>query len=286
MDGATMNVTLIRSTVTEPFWVEAINSEIAAVDTEATILASMSRVRIDRSNVTSIALFGSSCVTVRDSNIYSFNTGTYPIFDMYLRLVPESSFRQNATVTSTRIENIGIRANCKYNFTDVYVAEASVSGLEAALTGSVSWGPNIRDQPYFAPYNRFAFTQEFEVHTQGPERVLPGVSLVLTDKDGNVVWEGASDECGNVSFNLTFCSYYALYEPYKLITNYKDSWNLEATYGDETRETSIALCETGSPIVFEFPEDKPVLPISNTALTYASVAIILLATAMKLGKLY
>ena len=65
-----------------------------------------------------------------------------------------------------------------------------------------------------------------------------------------------------------------------------DEWNLRAVYEDESRETSVALFKTGSPIVFEFPEDKPVLPISNAALTYSSVAIILLATAMKLGKLH
>jgi hypothetical protein len=37
--------------------------------------------------------------------------------------------------------------------------------------------------------------------------------------------------------------------------------------------------------VLDFPKDKPVLPVSNTALTYVSVAVIILATALKLWKL-
>jgi len=108
--------------------------------------------------------------------------------------------------------------------------------------------------------------------------------MTLTDKDGNVVWEGASDENGEASFNITFCQYYPPHEPYKYVTNYMDEWKLTAVHGDESRETSIALFKTGSPIVFEFSKDKLVLPVSNTALTYASVAVILLATALRLWK--
>jgi hypothetical protein len=64
-----------------------------------------------------------------------------------------------------------------------------------------------------------------------------------------------------------------------------DRWSLKATYEDETMETSVALCETGSPIVFEFPEDKLVLPVSNATLTYISILVIVLATAVKLWRL-
>ena len=287
VEGATMNVTLKRSTITESFRVYAVNSEVSISSTEASVVAaSMSRVSVDDSNVAFLYLYSNSSLVVKDSNIYYFGTGKTPSFDTSLIRVNESRFRQNATIMRTRIERLWLNSNCKLNFTDVYVGEASLCGFEATLTGSVTWGPDISDQPYFIPYNRFAFTQVFMVRTHGPERVLPRVNLVLTDKEGNTVWEGVSDENGEASFNLTFCSYYCLHEPYKYVTNYMDRWNLKATYGDETREAGVVLCETGSPIVFEFPEDKPVLPISNAALTYASVAIILLATAMKLGKLH
>jgi hypothetical protein len=111
-------------------------------------------------------------------------------------MVPENSFRQNATIMRTRIERLWLNSNCRLNFTDVYVGEASLSGFKSTLAGSVTWGPGISEQPYFIPYTRFAFTQFFTVRTQGPERVLPGVSLVLTDKDGNTIWEGTSDEQG------------------------------------------------------------------------------------------
>jgi hypothetical protein len=286
MDGATMNVTLRRSSVTEPLWVSAINSELNVSGSYVNVIeTSMSRVNVEHSNVTYLVLFSNSSATVDDSNIHYFGTGTYPRFDMYIHMVPESSFRQNASITRTRIERIRLGSCCELNFTDVYVGEASLSGFEATLTGSVAWGPDISDQPYFIPYTRFAFTQFFTVRTQGPERVLPGVGLVFTDKEGNTVWEGTSNESGEASFNLTFCSYYPLNEPYEYVTNYMDRWNLKATYGDETRETSVVLCETGSPIVFEFSKDKPVLPVSNASLTYISMAVILMATALKLWKL-
>ena len=57
-------------------------------------------------------------------------------------------------------------------------------------------------------------------------------------------------------------------------------------YEDETRETSVALFKTGSPIVFEFSEDKPVLPVSNASLTYFSVAVMVLSTALKIWRLW
>jgi hypothetical protein len=286
MNGATMNLTLRRSSVAEPLWISTINSELNVSDAYVNVIeTSMSRVDVDHSNVTYLALYSNSSAKVDDSNIYYFGTGIYPIFDMILTSVPKSSFHQNATIMRTRIERMRLNSNCILNFTNVYVGDASLSGLESNLKGSVTWGQNISDTPYLTPYDRFALTQVFEVQTQGRERVLPGVSLVLTDKDGNMVWEGASDENSKASFNLTFCQYYPLYEPYQYVTNYMDEWRLTATSGDESRETGVALFKTGSPIVFEFDKDKPVLPVSNAALTYASVAVILLATALKLWRL-
>jgi len=286
IDGFTMNVTLSRGSTAVLVWVYAINSELNITDTEIYLLeASMSKVYVEGSKVTNIALYGNSSLKVKDSNIYSFSTGASSPYDWYLWDMPLSRFHQNTSIMGTRIERMMLEANCKYNFSDVYVGEASLRGCESILAGSVTWGKDISYEFYVSPYERFALTQVFEVHAQGQERVLPGVNLVLTDKDGNVVWEGASDEDGEASFNLTFCSYYPLYEPYNYVTNYMDEWKLKAVYGDESRETSIALFKTGSPIVFEFPEDKPVLPVSNTALTYVSVALIILVTALKLWKL-
>jgi hypothetical protein len=286
MDGATMNVTLRRSSVTEPLWISAINSELNVSDAYVNVIeASMSRVHVEHSNITYLVLFSNSSATVDDSNIHYFGTGTYPRFDMFLHSVLESKFRQNASITRTRIERIRLGSYCELNFTDVYVGEASLVSriIDITLTGSVKWGQGY-NLSYLPPYQRFVFTQVFDVRTQGQERVLPEVSLSLTDKDGNIVWEGASDENGEASFNITFCQYYPLYEPYQYVTNYMDEWTLTAAHGDESRETSVALFKTGSPIVFEFSKDKLVLPVSNTALTYASVAVILLATALKLWK--
>ena len=287
IDGDTMNVTLRGDSTAELVWVYAINSRLNITDAEVYFVqASMSKVWVVGSQATSVSLYGDSRLTAKDSNIYSFVAESHSPYIEYLWDVPPGRFHQEASITDSRIERMRLGANCKYNFSGVYVGDASIRGFESILSGSVTWGQDVSYEYYLNPYDRFAFTQVFEVHAQGQERVLPGVSLALADKDGNVVWEGASDESGEASFNITFCSYYPLYEPYQYVTNYMDEWKLRAAYEGETTETSIALFKTGSPIVFEFSKDKLVLPVSNASLTYASVAIILLATAMKLGKLH
>ncbi len=286
IEGDTMNVSLTCSTITESLRVYAVNSEVYISSTDVGVVAaSRSRVYVEDSNIGFLYLYSNSSLVVKDSNIYHLGTGKTPSFDASLIRAGESSYRQNATIMRTRIERLWIESNCKLNFTDVYVGQASLSGFEAALTGSVTWGPDISEQPYFILYTRFAFTQFFTVRTQGPERVLPGVSLVLTDKEGNAIWEGVSDENGEASFNLTFCSYYYLHEPYEYVTNYRDEWKLTAAHGDESKDTSVALCETGSPIVLEFPEDAFALPVNYTTLAYTCAAVIVLATALKLWKL-
>ena len=285
IDGCTMNVTLINSELSKPLNIYAINSEINVNETDVlSIMASMSRVNVEGSEVIWLSLCSNSSLVVIDSNIYYLSTYAYPVYEENLRSLSESSFHQDAAIMGTRIEYLDLKMNCKVDFTDVYVEEASIGGFESIMRGSVTWGPNI--SPHVTPYNRFAVTQVFDVCTQGQKRVLPGVKLVLADKDSNVVWEGVSDENGEASFNLTFCSYYPLHEPFKFVTNYMDEWKLTAVSAEVSRESSVAFFRTGSPIIIEFPEDKPVLPINNTALTYASIILILLATAMKLRRSY
>jgi len=286
IDGSTMNVTLRGDSTAELVWVYAINSRLNITDAEIYFVqASMSKVSVEGSQATSVSLYGDSSLTVKDSNIYSFATESHSPYIEYLWDVPPGRFHQEASITDSRIEHMRLGANCKYNFSDIYVGDASIRGFESVLSGSVIWGQDVSYEYYLNPYERFAFTQVFEVHAQGQERVLPEVTLILTDKDGNVVWEGASDENGEASFNLTFCQYYPLHEPYKYVTNYMDEWKLKAVYGDESRETSVALFKTGSPIVFEFPEDAFALPVNYTTLAYTCAAVIVLATALKLWKL-
>jgi len=289
IDGATMNVTLRGDSTATLVWVYAINSVVDITDTEIYFLqASMSKVSMEGSKATYIYLYGDSSLTVKDSNIYSLATGSLSPYVDYFWDTPLRRFNQNASIAKTRIEHVNLGTDCKYNLSGVYIGDASLGSFMASfrsvLSGSVTWGQDISYEFYLNPHDRFAFTQVFVVNTQGQERVLPGVSLALTDKDGKVVWEGASDENGEASFNLTFCQYYPLYEPYKYVTNYMDEWKLKATYGDESKEVNVALFKTGSPIVFEFDKDKPVLPVSNTVLMYVSLAVIAFATALKLWR--
>jgi hypothetical protein len=58
MDGATMNITLRRSVVIEPVWVDAINSELNVSGAYVrAVIASMSRVYVENSNVTYLSIY-------------------------------------------------------------------------------------------------------------------------------------------------------------------------------------------------------------------------------------
>jgi len=247
------------------------------------IQASMSTLYIDDAKIMWLRTYGNSSVVIRDSNINSYSTGAWLPYEDFLRFMSPSSFHQDIAITSSRIEDMNLETNCDVVFSDVYVDEMRIDGMASSLRGTVLWGQDMTH--HYQPYDRFSATQAFEVKTQGRKRVLPDVTLVLEDKDGNVVWEGATDEEGNAHFNLTFCSFYPLREPYQYVTNYLDEWRLTAASGDVTREEAVAMFKTGSPVVFEFSEDEPALPVSNTALTYVSVTVILLATALKLRNL-
>jgi hypothetical protein len=165
-------------------------------------------------------------------------------------------------------------------FKDVFVGGVVVDSVETRLEGSVRWGEDMTDR--YGNYSRFAVKQVFDVIVQGEERVIPGAKLTLTDEDGEIVWMGVTNENGKARFNLTFCSYYPLYEPYRYVTNFRDEWRLASMYGGVTLEETVEMFETGSPIVFDFPEDKQISPINNRILTFGSMATIILVTVMKL----
>jgi len=283
IDGYTMNLTIFDSEINELFWVYCINSNVNVTETEISVLqASMSNVTVVDSKIDFLVLGANSSANINDSYIYSYRAELYLPHEEHLRERPQGSFHHNAVMNGSRIEYLDFYSDSDMLFDDVYIGEVDVRALETRLEGSVRWGDDMTDR--YEKYTRFAVKQVFDVVAQGEERVIPGATLTLTDEDGEIVWEGSTNENGKARFNLTFCAYYPLYEPYRYVTNFRDEWRLTSMSGGVTLEETVKLFETGSPIVFDFPEDKQTTPINNRILTFGSMATIILVTAMRLRK--
>ena len=120
--------------------------------------------------------------------------------------------------------------------------------------------------------------------TYGDELVVPEVSLILIDGSGEQVWEGMTDENGEALFNITYCNYYPLFEPYTFVSNYDEEWTLTGSKDADAVETKIRFRETGSPIILQFPEPGVIERMKFTPLSMAILGSILFVLAVKLLK--
>ncbi len=129
--------------------------------------------------------------------------------------------------------------------------EVSLYGqIEAYIEGSARFGEDAVGEELY--WDSGFIVRNFEVGTRGGDRVLPNVRLTLYDEDDDTVWSGQTDKNGEASFNITFCHFWPLYEQFKYVNNYGDSWRLEATDGEFTKNATVGLF-TYTPIVFTFP---------------------------------
>ena len=282
VDGATMNLTLIRSEVVYPINVYAINSILnvsnAVLDQ---LITSSSTTSIVNSTTYSLGIYGNSCTNAKESNVYKLSTGPYYLWEhLFPDLRQISKNNQTVNFTDARIQNMEIGGNSRLNFKDVLVDNVSITTHKLSLEGSVRWGSS--NSPSGSPYNELHVNQTFNVHTMGQEHVTPKVDLVLTDQNGEEVWRGVTDENGQATFNLTFCRYYPLSEPYQYATNYQDTWTLTGTHGEERKTSEIKFLRTNTPITLTFKEDTLTLPVDNKTLLYLSLAIIIIITLLKI----
>lgn len=147
--------------------------------------------------------------------------------------------------------------------------------IEAYIEGSLTFGENISRSDN--DWRRGYITRNFEVHTQGEERALPGVELTLYDMDGASVWNGLTGIAGVVNFNLTFARFYQLPESFEYVNNHEDLWNLVASWEGVSRNATVGLLVTDTPIVFTFPSTGPPFGIQGffiTALGLSLMAVV------------
>jgi hypothetical protein len=167
---------------------------------------------------------------------------------------------------------------------DMFSAEeVSLYGqVEACMEGSALFGENVTgEEPY---WDSGFIIRNFEVGTRGGDRILPNVRLTLYDEDDNTVWSGQTDKNGEASLNITFCHLWPLYEQFKYVNNYEDSWRLEATDGEFTKNATVGLFKE-SPIVFTFPSiPEPPFWRQRRLLSAVSISAIIVVIAGVLAR--
>jgi hypothetical protein len=141
--------------------------------------------------------------------------------------------------------------NGSIQFNRFLIEEIELYGkMQAYVEGSIRLGENATSGELY--WDSGFIVRNFEIGTRGGDRVLPNVRLTLYDEDDDPVWSGQTDKNGEASLNITFCHWWPLYEPFKFVDNYQDSWRLEATDGEFIKNATVGFFKE-SPIVFTFP---------------------------------
>jgi hypothetical protein len=167
---------------------------------------------------------------------------------------------------------------------DMFSAEeVSLYGqVEAYMEGSALFGEDATGEELY--WDSGFIVRSFEVGTRGGDRVLPNVRLTLYDDDDNAVWSGQTDKNGEASFNITFCHWWPLYEQFKYVNDYEDTWRLEATDGEFTKNATVCLFND-TPIVFTFPSvHEPPFWRQRWLLSAVSISVITVVIAGVLAR--
>lgn len=138
-------------------------------------------------------------------------------------------------------------------FDNVLINEVyGCEGCECFISGRITFGENASTSEIRWGREREVVTRGFEVITQREGWVLPHVELNLYDKDETPIWRGETGKDGKANFNISFCRFWPLYEPYKYVSNQDDIWRLEAIKGEANYNISVGFL-SDTPIVFTFP---------------------------------
>jgi hypothetical protein len=268
--GAVFNVTLHDTNVTGYYGyylglsVFSGNLRVENVWDLGDISVQNGSLQITNSSILSISCTGDSMVDIADSNM------RYLSFD--------NSVHANISRSKTELlmlENFKDTAHFNMFLVDeVWLDET----LEAYIKGSVSFGENVTRREL--NWIKGVVTRNFEVWTQGEKRVLSKVHLTLYNKEDEPIWSGQTDKNGRADFNISFCKWWPLYEPYKYVNNYEDHWRLEAVWGETRQNATVGLFLTETPILFTFKSvSEPPLWTQSLFLTIISVSTIVVMIA-------
>ena len=274
-EGVVFNVTLHNTNVTGYYWALNVISGNLRVEN----LSDLGDITVQNSSlhVTNSSIRQLNCDPLQ---YLSYDTGS--VVDIY-----ESNFqrlhfsdRVNATISRSKTDVLSLDYfKGTLTLESVLIGEVwQQESCEAYIEGSVRFGENATAHESY--WSKGVITRNFEVWTQGEKRVLPNVELALYDKEENLVWSGVTDKNGRAEFNISFCKWWPLYEPYKYVNNYEDNWRLEAAFGKTRQNAMIGLFIIETPIVFTFESvSEPPIWMQSPFLTLISTSTIVVMVA-------
>lgn len=287
-DGYVFNVTLIDSTVNKGsrYFILDGYCSVTGLTDSLSLLAINSALNISDSTINGIQCSSNASLSMINSvaSYVSFVENNILELDNRYMLGPDLT---HANIITSNLGSISFQDETNVLFDRVLLNEVWMNQESVFVKGDVQYGEAVQYDTHereIPEYDSFSYTQEYRVSTYGEERIVPAVSLVLIDGSGESVWEGMTDENGEALFNITYCNYYPLNEPYKYVTNYKEEWTIVASKDETTTETKIKFRETGSPITLQFPEPSVLQRIKFTPLSIASLGLILVVLAVKIRK--
>jgi hypothetical protein len=287
-DGYVFNVTLMESEVRSYAYIYVLDGicTVSGVDGMFSVFGVNSTLNIIDSSLWGIGCSSGSKLIMNNSIANYVDFLKNYIFEREVRGLNEYDVSQGYIIRSN-IQSLGFGDEVIVAFDQVKVDVVNANSLNVVVKGDVVYGQDMSSSYRWFGIQEFEpllYTQEYRVETIGELHMVPNVDLMIVDESGETVWEGLSDEKGEAFFNISFCNYYPLYEPYEYVTNYDETWSLVASLGDEVVESEVRFRVTGSPIVLQFSEPKVLQRMKFTSLSLASLGAILVILVAKLLK--
>jgi len=259
VDGVVLNLTLHNTRVTRGLIILASGSELGVRDRDDVYAVHIEKgiARFTNSSTFHLSCYDGSVLNL-EKCVFEFviltgdaeiNIADSRVGDLYLE-----DFKGKLLLNRALIGNITLN-NC-----------------ETYLSGSVEFrcGPStMRDWPWV----KGIVTRCFDVYAVSEGRALPGVKLSLYDEEGEIAWSGETGRDGSASFNITFCKLWSP-ELFTYVTNYNDTWRLEARWRGVVFNVSIGLL-TDTLIIITFP--RSARPIWSERWLYIAVGLSMVA---------
>ena len=287
-DGYVFNVTLMESEVRFYAYIYVLDGicTVSGVDDMFSVFGVNSTLNIIDSSLAAIGCSSGSKLIMNNSIANNVDFLKNYIFEREVRGLNEYDVSQGY-ISRSNIQSLGFGDGVVVTFDQVKVDVVNANSPNVVVKGDVVYGQDMSSSYRWYEIQEFEpllYTQEYRVETIGELHMVPNVDLILVDESGETVWEGLSDEKGEAFFNISFCNYYPLYEPYEYVSNYDETWSLVASLGSEFVESEVRFRVTGSPIVIKFSEPNIVQRMKFSSLSWASLGAIAVILVVKLLK--
>jgi len=253
--GSAFNVTLEDTTISDQVTLRALDGDMEVRGLEGNYL-----------------LYGGrGALEVRDCVVNVVSASDTRINNSVCYLLSLSDDDESLVVDS-RIDNVhyhGFRGTARYE--NVKIGRASYEyDCDGYIEGTITYAKD------YLPYERWGssgLTRTYEVIAHDEGRALGSVSLSLFGDEGEVLWNGETNDEGIAEFTVRLAassSAPSLTYPDALQLEYGEPLRLEAHFGNQKQKVNVAF-DSDTPLVFTFdPVNFPLHFLGRSYLTVVS----------------